>query len=447
MRRGSIRLRLLLAGAVGVTLALLLAIWGLLLLFDRQVERVALSDLNDRLEHLATAVELGSDGQPLLPDPPRDPLYQRPYSGHYWQIGMGEADLRSRSLWDAELPVPDLAPGGTWTGSLSGPQGEPLLVLARALRLETATGETPLRIAVAIDRAELDQIRADFRHDLLPYAALLGLGLVVAGAAQVAVGLRPLSTLGARVAALNAGAQRIGADVPAEVRPLAEEIDVLLSAREAELERARARAGDLAHGLKTPLQALLGEAARLRGNGSSDAADGIEEIAWTMRAHVDRELARARTAAPRADAMSDPVAVAEAVASVLRRTPRAMQVAVSVTGPRGLAVRLDRADLTEALGALAENALRHARATVEIACHRRNDRVVLCVRDDGPGVAPDRLDQLPDRGLRLDQQGEGTGLGLAIAAEIAASAGGSLTLCNLDQGFEAEMVLPVAGRS
>ena len=57
--------------------------------------------------------------------------------------------------------------------------------------------------------------------------------------------------------------------------------------------RARARAGDLAHALKTPLQALIGEAARLRAAGAGAAAQGIEEIAGAIDRHVQRELARA----------------------------------------------------------------------------------------------------------------------------------------------------------
>nr|WP_245218890.1 HAMP domain-containing sensor histidine kinase [Rubellimicrobium aerolatum] len=433
---------MLVAGVAGIALALLLAAGGLALLFDRHVERVAASDLGDRIEHLASAVEVGPGGAPVLAEPPRDPLYQRPYSGHYWQIEAPGAELRSRSLWDYVLPLPAEA-GESWQGGGAGPLGEPLLVLVRRIDVAVPGGDLPLRIAAAVDRADLDAARAGFLADLVPYLALLGLALVGTLAVAVGMALRPLSAIGRRVAALSKGeARRIGADLPTEVRPLATEIDALLAAREAEAERARLRAGDLAHGLKTPLQALMGEAARLRAGGPTGAADGIEEIARAMRAHVDRELARARLAAEPGAASCDAWEVAEAVAGVLRRTPEGASLRIEVEGDRGARVRLDRADLAEALGALAENAVRHARDRVAIVCARTAEGVALRVRDDGPGAAEGMLEFLPGRGLRLDQRDGGTGLGLTIASDIASAVGGSLRLRNLRPGFEAELVLP-----
>lgn len=441
-RRGSIRLRLLVTGTCGVALALLLAAVGLALLFDRHVERVAAGELSDRLEHLASAAEIDPQGALAMPAQPRDPLYQRPFSGHYWQIE-GLADrLRSRSLWDHVLALP-ADTGETWQGELTGPLDQPLLVLVRRISLATPGGDLPLRIAVAMDRADLDRARADFLRDLAPYLALLGLVLVTTLSAAVSVALRPLAAIRHRVAALGRNrARRIGADVPAEVLPLARQIDALLENREAEVERARLRAGDLAHGLKTPLQALMGEASRLRGQGAPDAATGIEEIARTMHAHVDRELARVRLASDTARVRCDPLEVAQSVAAVLRRTPGGEALDIKVEGAGGMQVRLDRADLAEALGALAENAVRHARSRVRILCTRADGQVTIRVRDDGPGVAPALLDLLPGRGLRLDERDGGTGLGLAIAADIASAVGGTMRLRNLDPGFEAELTLP-----
>lgn len=441
MRHGSIRLRLLAGGAVAIALALLLATWNLSLLFERHTDRVALGDLNNRLEHLASTVERGRDGAPRLASAPHDPLYQRPYSGHYWEVTLGGQELRSRSLWDYDLPVPQ-TDAATWQGDLPGPSGETLLVLTRRLRMQTPTGEVPLRIAVAADRRELDRIRGDFIADLIPYSALLGLALLAGGALTVTVGLRPLSSLSARVRVLNAGgARRIGDDVPLEVLPLAREIDSLLDTREAELERARLRAGDLAHGLKTPLQALLAEAARLRAAGAAEPARGIEEIVRAMQGHVDRELARARLAAASAGS-SDVLTVARSVIAVLQRTPRGQEVEIALSCPPGLHVRLGRGELTELLGALSENAAQHARGRVAVSATRDADRIRIRISDDGPGIEDGMLELVMDRGARLDERPDSTGMGLAIAFEICRAVGGSLTLSNLDPGFRAEVELP-----
>jgi signal transduction histidine kinase len=276
--------------------------------------------------------------------------------------------------------------------------------------------------------------------DLLPYLALLALVLVATGAAQLLIGLRPFARIRQRLAAVSQGAaRRMGSDLPAEVLPLAAQIDSLLDAAETETDRARARAADLAHGLKTPLQALLGEAGRLQAAGAAEAARGVTEIVDAMQTHVDRELSRARRAADRAQAQALPLTVARAVAGVLMRTPDGAALDWRITGD-DLPARIDPADLTEALGALAENAARHAASRVEISCAALDDtRLVVVLRDDGPGVDPADLDRLLQRGVRLDTRGGG--LGLSIAAEIAVGAGGGLALTPGDPGLVARLVL------
>lgn len=443
MRRLSIRLRVLLAAGAGVALTLLLATWGLAVLFDRYVGRLAEDELSDRVASVVATIKHGPDRTIFMEEPPRDPLYRRPYSGFYWQIEGPENTLRSRSLWDQTLAAAPEDAGPLWHGELIGPLGGTLLATMRRIEMATPDGDLPLKVTLGLHREDLDAARAGFLSDLMPYMALLALALVAALAAAMTIALRPLSAIGRRVGALSTGsARRIGPEVPAEVLPLATEIDALLDAREAETSRARLRAGDLAHGLKTPLQALLGESARLRAEGDADAARAIEDIVRTMHAHVDRELARARRAAEARGGTSDARETAESVAAVLRRTPAGAGLAIEVRGASGLRVGLHRADLAEALGALAENAVRHAASSVSIACAGDGDRVTIRVRDDGPGAATASLDSLMTRGERLDERGEGTGLGLAIAADIARAAGGALSLRNLEPGFEAELSLP-----
>ncbi len=257
--------------------------------------------------------------------------------------------------------------------------------------------------------------------------------------------LRPLAHIGERVAALRSGgAARLGEDFPAEVRPLAAEIDALIAAREADVARARARAGDLAHGLKTPLQALIGEAARLRAAGSPSAAQGIEDVARAIDRHVERELARARVAGAARAASADPAAAIAGVLAVLKRTPEGRRVAWDVRVEPALRARIDQADLIEALGALAENAARHAASRVTLIAARRGALAAVGVRDDGPGAPPEALARMRARGERLDSRFPGQGLGLAIAAEIAEGAGGSLDLADAGPGLEATLLLPAA---
>ena len=93
--------------------------------------------------------------------------------------------------------------------------------------------------------------------------AVLCAGLLVAGLLQVRRGWSPINQLRARLARLDAGVERrLDGEYPSEVAPLVGDLNALLDQRERSLARARAKAGDLAHGLKTPLAVLVQEADR-----------------------------------------------------------------------------------------------------------------------------------------------------------------------------------------
>jgi len=438
----SLRLRLALAGALAVLLALALAAVGLSQIFSAHVERRAVAEMSVQLDQVLAGLAIGPDGLTLA-RPPADQRFAKPYGGLYWQIESSGGDRRSRSLWDTALSLPadTLVDGSTHVHRLPGPRGEQLLVLERSVTLPARLGGGVARAAVGMAAVELDQARRAFMVDLAPYLAILALSLMAAGWVQLWVGLRPLRGLGARISALRAGeATRVGEQWPAEVRPVATEIDALLAERATETERARTRAADLAHSLKTPLQALMGEATRLRASGAAAQADGIEDTVLAMHRTVDRELARARTAARSADARTDPAQVADRLIAVLRRTPDGAKLDWCQDIVPGFSVLLDGADLAEALGALAENAARHARSRVTVSAQGQGNLLRLNVTDDGPGIPAEECEALVGRHARADESG--TGLGLSIASEIALAAGGTLELTNTDSGFMATLVLP-----
>lgn len=445
MRRLSLRWRLVVAGAAAIIVALGLASAGLAALFAGHVERRAIAELEVHMDQVLAGLTRNQAGD-LLVAPPADPRFRQPYGGLYWQIDLTGKTLRSRSLWDysLELPADDIADGAAHIHRIAGPGNASLVALERMVSLPQPLGGGRVRAAVALNAVELDAARNAFFADLAPYLGLLAAALIAAGWVQVGIGLRPMRGIGSRIAAIRSGsAQRIGEDWPAEVRPLATELDGLLAAREADIVRARARAGDLAHGLKTPLQALMGEAGRLSKAGDAAHAESIEAIARSMQRHVDRELARTRVAAEAAASRCDPVEVVRRVIAVARRTVTGERVEWHLDGEgQSPMVAIDAADLAEALGALVENAARHARSRVELAVRHAAGEVSVAVRDDGPGIEPGLLEKVTARGMRLDESG--TGLGLAIAADIAEAAGGRLVLANREKGLEASLLLPVA---
>ena len=440
MTAGSIRLRLFLAGGLALVVALVLAAIGMALIFDRHVQRVTLSELDARAMAVLGLVELGEDGTVRSRAATLDPRFDLPFSGHYWQLDIGGKMLRSRSLWDWTLEVPETAPmtGEQRVFNLPGPQDQTLLVLDRAF----LSGGTHVRVVVATDRAELDRARHDFLDDLVPLLSLLGGLLLLASWLQVWVGLRPLGQIHKRVAALAEGQRtHMGTDLPAEVVPLAAQIDSLLDARNEELTRARHRAADLAHGFKTPLQALLGDAGKLHARGEAEVADSIETVVASMQDLVDRELTRARIRLDHRHSASQPADVIARLIRVLERMPRKQSLTWNLQSAPDLWARIDQQDLTEALGALLENAARFARNRVDIEVQKAGEFIHILICDDGPGVPAEQINLLGTRGVSLDKSAQGEGIGLSLATEIIGAAQGELTFSNATPGLQVKITL------
>jgi signal transduction histidine kinase len=437
MRRGSLRLRLLVAGAAMILVALAIAAAGLTLLFERHVSRWIDAELDVHLNQLAAGLDRNAQGAVDLVRPPADPRFSKPLSGLYWQIVL-EGDGRtitSRSLWDGTIGLPAEASVDDEVHHyrVEGPAGGALYLL---------------QSRIALDASELAAATARFARALAPFMLVIAVLLIAAAAAQVAVGLRPLAAVQMRLAAIRSGAERrLGTGFPEEVQPLAAEVDALLGARETQIESARARAADLAHGLKTPLQVLASDVAKLRAKGDTEIADDIETLAAVMRRHVDRHLARARIASGAQDSRADVSQVVDDIVGVLQRSPEGEELSWFVDAPDGLAARIDRDDLAEALGNLVDNAVRHATGRIEVSARKDGDRISILVADDGSGIPEERRGEALRRGGRLDASGPGAGLGLAIVTEIADSWGGTFGLEEAAPGLRAILSLPAAPKA
>jgi signal transduction histidine kinase len=440
MRLGSLRFRLVAGGIVAILIALTIAGAGLILLFERHVTRTIAGDLDVHLNQLLAGIDVDPQNNLVATRPPADPRFADPLSGLYWQVTDDRGQLlRSRSLWDATLALPadDLSPGEVHHHEIVGPAKAHVLVAERSVTLTVGARRVPVRVAVAADLARVSLAAFAFAKDLAIALGLLGLVLAIATSIQVGIGLSPLDALRRGVAEIRSGRRlHLPAAVPAEVRPLVEEINGLLDAQEQEIERSRSRAADLAHGLKTPLAALAADAGRLRSRGEEAIADDIEAVGDAMSRHVDRELARARVRGAVRNSAGVSAELAPLVRSLiatLSRTPSGGRVNFETRIADGVRVPLDRTDLAEVLGNLLENAARHAAARVRISAG--TDPIpTIVIEDDGEGIAPEQIPRVLGRGVRLDERGEGTGLGLAIVEDVLSAYGWRIDFATSELG-------------
>ncbi len=441
MKQNSLRLRLVAGGATAIVIALTIAGITLTLLFERHVARTVAQDLEVHLKQLLAGINIDSENRIVVPRPPADPRFAEPLSGLYWQISDDRDQLlRSRSLWDTtlSLPIDEPASGETHQHEIGGPAGARLLATERRIVLKSGGHDVPVRVAVAVDLARVTDARTAFAADLILALGVLGIVLAAATAIQVSLGLRPLDALRRGIADIRSGRGRhLAVQGPDEVRPLVDEVNALLDAREQDVARSRHRAADLAHGLKTPLAALAADGDRLRQKGETAIADEIEVVIDAMRRHVDRELARARVQGRDLSgrgAATPMLPLVRSLIATLSRTAAGGRIHYETTMADDIVAPFDRTDLAEILGNLLENAARHAKSRVRIAAEMSSNGLAIGIEDDGPGIAPELRSAALARGVRLDERGDRTGLGLAIVQDVLDAYGWALHLDNSELG-------------
>lgn len=224
--------------------------------------------------------------------------------------------------------------------------------------------------------------------------------------------------------------RQIEGTFPTEVRPLVNDLNALLVHRDKRVREALAKAGDLAHGLKTPLAVVAQEAERADVAGHGELAATLRQQIERMRRQVDYHLAHARAAASGATpgARCSVAVSAEGLARTLDRLHAGRRLSIEVNVAPEHAVRGQREDLDEMLGNLLDNACKWARSRVAVTSSNGDTGVLITVDDDGPGLAPSMRAVVLQRGVRADEAAPGSGFGLAIVRELAELYGGSIVL-------------------
>lgn len=446
----SLHRRLLLTAAVVLTAVFVLMAGVLNYAFDRAVRAHTYAELDDRIGGLARGLHSGADGGLFLLRLPHDPRFDVIAGGLYWQIGTADrVVLRSGSLGALDLAWPDIWPqvGGKRVAVMAGPRDQELLAVERAVPVETPSGPSEARIMVAIDDAELVEARQGFLAAIVPSLAGILILLVAGLWGFLRFGLAPLNQLQGAIADVRAGTRpTISGEFPREVQPLVDEANALIAARAKDLVQARARAGDLAHAIKTPLAVIDVHVRRLRSEGQLDIADPIALELSHMDGVVRRELARARAnihAASR-QGRTEVGPILKRTCTALSKVGRGRELSFNIDCDRSIAVLMDETDLLEITGNLVENAAKWAQSAIRVSARRGDDGSArLEVTDDGPGLSPQDILAVQARGVRLDQTVHGTGLGLGIVRDLCDLYGAELLLDRApDGGLRAVVAFP-----
>ncbi len=234
--------------------------------------------------------------------------------------------------------------------------------------------------------------------------------------------LQPLQKIGLEVKAIE-DQKQLGfeQDYPDEIAPLTENLNILLKREQYQRQLYRNAMDDLAHSLKTPLAVLTG---------LSDQAVINQAQIETLRDQTDRmnqivsyQLQKTTGASDiRISKAVNLIKIIEKLLSALEKVYQEKGIVVERSLPAQILLRMDEGDCLEVVGNLLDNAFKYGNKRISIEVEEGEDRAMtLAIEDDGDGLAAYKIEQILNRGTRLDEATEGQGIGLAVVADIVES--------------------------
>ncbi len=435
--------------------------------FNQQLLRLLIDpEIESVVDDLITKAGPGLQGEVALQDLPYDPRYLQALSGRYFQIarivedGTLDVQVISPSLFDVTIAIDpetragllaENAPPGPRFLTVVGPEDEPLRVVARVTSLPGLEGR--YLFLVGIEPRTLVAPAANLVGTAFAvFVAFCAIMVAAVTALQVRIGLEPLRDLQRDIASVRRGdSERLKGDYPAELKPVANELNALVDHNREVVERARRHVGNLAHALKTPIAVLKNAAA----HGEQDEV--LKQSIDEMEGFVERQLRRARVAAraeAHAGAQAPTIAYRTPVLQNLQDLVFMMEqkydstkaVDISVEAEGDVTFRGEREDLLEMAANLIDNACKYGKSQVVVRllpAFESNGLFEIVVEDDGPGLSEAEQARAMERGARLDEAAPGQGLGLSILKETVELYAGELVFERGELGgLKARLKLP-----
>ncbi len=417
------RVSLTAAGVLAVCVALIAVVLDQA--FRDSAEAAVRERLFAQLYLVMADAELDDQGQVSMPQQLDEARLMLPGSGLYAQIRDADGGVlwRSPSALGLQLTAPSRA--GVELFQRTVIEAREYFVASLRVTWETGTGARPLRFAAYEDLQNFETQLGEYRRSLWTWLGGMAVLLLLGQVAALAWGLRPVRQAAAELKAIESGRQqRLQHAYPRELQGLTDNINALLAHEHAQQQRYRNALADLAHSLKTPLAVL-----RNLDLTAAPAAATLDEQVGRMDEIVQHQLGRAATAGRSALANAQPVApVIERLLASLHKVHRdkGVQVVAQVAPEAGF--RGDPGDLMELLGNLLDNAFIWCRRQVRIEASVAHRSLHLSIADDGPGIPPEQVERVLQRGGRLDEAVPGHGIGLAMVRDLIASYDGELQI-------------------
>ncbi|HXY76224.1 MAG TPA: ATP-binding protein [Steroidobacteraceae bacterium] len=437
--------------AVAVPLALFFGVMMLVLdtgfrvLSDRSLEEL----LDSQMVSLIAAAEPQPNGDYAPPPQSLEPRLATPHSGLYAAIRSAQRQWRSPSTADIKSDFGPLLAGGERSLTYAMFGHDRVAIESRAIQFaDNPNGAPALTFSVAVSLSPYEEQLWRFRREVVGWFAGLMLVLLLTLAALLRWALAPVRRLEREIHEVEEGrSESLSSGYPRELARVAGNLNTLLLGERRRLARYRDTLGNLAHSLKTPL-------AVMRANLPAEAPEGpVSAQIDRMSGIIEHQLKRAAASggALLGQAPVDVAQVAGELRAALLRVYARKDLMIELAVAPAAQFVGDRADLTELLGNLLDNACKWCRSRVRFSAALEGDadprwRLSVVVEDDGPGISEADRARVLERGVRADEKVPGHGIGLAMVRDTVDLYGGQLAVDRSDLGG-ARFALRLPGRA
>jgi len=364
--------------------------------------------------------------------------FDTPGSGLYAEIrsASGESIWRSQSTIGTDVQFGPPLEGGGRTFFYTKIAGTPirLAVASRGIVWDDLHGQ-PARFtfSVATSLETYESQLANVRQQMVGWFVGLAMLLMSVLALLLRWLLKPVRRLEGEIKEVEAGTrEHLGDAWPRELAAVTSNLNALLDGERTRIRRYRDTLGNLAHSLKTPLAVMR----QALGNGAGGpATNALDAEIDRMSGIIEHQMKRAAT--------TGGVLLGQAPVEVAPIVAELRGALIKVYGNKDFSFEVavdaaaqfigDRADLTELLGNLLDNACKWCRSRVRIEVTIDPDTesrtaLRLTIDDDGVGIAEADRARVLQRGGRADEATPGHGLGLAMVHDTVELYGGSMRI-------------------
>jgi len=404
------------------------------MLFRQTAERALREVLDAQMVALIAAAD--PDGpESVTPTAALETRLDTPGSGLYAEIrsDSGESIWRSQSTVGSHVQFGPPLEGGQRQFLFTTVAGTDvrLAVASRGITWDDLHGQ-PARFtfSIASDLETYDAQLANIRGQVVGWFTGLALLLIATLALLLRWLLKPVRRLEGEIKEVEAGKrEQLGEGWPRELAAVTTNLNALLEGERTRVKRYRDTLGNLAHSLKTPLAVMR----QTLGSGAVPGKAALDSEIDRMSGIIEHQMKRA--------AASGGVLLGQAPVDVAPIVTDLRVALLKVYGNKDLLFGTDlaagaqfigdRADLTELLGNLLDNACKWAKSQVRIEVRidsAADSRTALhmVIEDDGPGIAEADRARVLVRGGRADEATPGHGLGLAMVHDTVALYGGTM---------------------